>query len=64
MEDPFSPQNLNKLVIKQQVEEIKALRRKVKQLEHQASIDSWALNPDRSGGAFTDYEIAEANSWR
>lgn len=29
----------------------------------QATADSWALNPDRSGGQFTEDEINNANRW-
>ena len=29
-----------------------------------ATEDSWALNPDRSGGAFTDEEINRSSEWR
>lgn len=30
----------------------------------QATEASWATNPDRSSGAFTDEEIGRANEWR
>lgn len=30
----------------------------------QASDDSWATNPDRMGGQFTDEEIRRSGEWR
>lgn len=37
--------------------------KQVERLEAKASHDSWGTNPDRSGGAFTQWEIDNANKW-
>lgn len=47
-----------------QLSEVEYLRRKVKQLEDRLSDLSWQLYPDRSGGAFSQDEIDNANAWR
>ena len=39
------------------VNEIERLQKKVKQQEERISEYSWTINPDRSGGQFSDEEI-------
>lgn len=39
------------------IKEIETLRSKLNEL-------SWKANPDRSGGAFTNEELADKNTWR
>jgi hypothetical protein len=46
------------------INELKRILADVEQCVEKATADSWALNPDRSGGAFTDEEINRANEWR
>ena len=46
------------------IDELKKILADVEVCCEQATADSWALNPDRSGGAFTDEEINRANEWR
>ena len=45
-------------------QELTRLRKVNKKLEDKIYHDSWKSNPDRNGGAFTEYEITEANTWR
>lgn len=46
------------------LEKIARLERKVRELENKRIVDSWTTNPDRSGGAYTSQEIADAIPWR
>jgi hypothetical protein len=45
------------------IDELKRILKDVEQCIEKATQDSWALNPDRSGGAFTDEEINRSNDW-
>ncbi len=45
------------------IDELKRILQDVEQCCEKATQDSWALNPDRSGGAFTDEEINRGNEW-
>jgi chromosome segregation ATPase len=56
--------------VEQCVEEFEVLKEdlseangRVRQLERQASDDSWITNPDRSGGQFTRDEIDNSGAW-
>lgn len=42
------------------VNEIERLQRKVKKQEERIAEYSWTVNPDTSGGAFTDREILDS----
>ena len=44
-------------------DEVQYLRRKVKELERRQLEASWASNPDRMGGAFTQDEVEYAAGW-
>jgi hypothetical protein len=46
------------------IDELKRILQDVEQCCEKATADSWALNPDRSGGAFTDEEINRGSEWR
>jgi hypothetical protein len=46
------------------IDELKRILADVEVCCEKATADSWALYPDRSGGAFTDEEINRANEWR
>lgn len=45
------------------INELKVILFDVEKCCEKAIADSWALNPDRSGGAFTDEEINRGNEW-
>ncbi len=45
-------------------EEIFRLRAELRRLREKAIEDSWARNPDRSGGQYSDAEIARARTER
>jgi thiamine monophosphate synthase len=45
------------------IDELKRILQDVEVCCEKATADSWALNPDRSGGAFTDEEINRGNEW-
>jgi hypothetical protein len=45
------------------INELKVILFDVEKCCEKATADSWALNPDRSGGAFTDEEINRGNEW-
>ncbi len=45
------------------INELKVILFDVEKCCEKATQDSWALNPDRSGGAFTDEEINRGNEW-
>lgn len=45
------------------IDELKRILQDVEKCCKKATADSWALNPDRSGGAFTDEEINRSNEW-
>lgn len=45
------------------INELKVILFDVEKCCEKATADSWALNPDRSGGAFTDEEIARSGEW-
>ena len=38
--------------------------KRIKELEDRVAHDSWITNPDRSGGAFSQDEIDNYNSWK
>jgi hypothetical protein len=44
--------------------ELKRILQDVEVCCEKATQDSWALNPDRSGGAFTQEEINRGSEWR
>jgi hypothetical protein len=46
------------------IAELKRILQDVEQCCEKATADSWAVNPDRSGGAYTDEEINRADEWR
>jgi hypothetical protein len=50
-------QDLEGMTREQLLGQIMYLRKRVAQLEEQNSDLGWRLNPDRSGGQFTDWEI-------
>ena len=45
------------------LEELKRILADVEQCCEKAIADSWALNPDRSGGQFTQEEIDTRRNW-
>ncbi len=45
------------------INELKVILFDVEKCCEKATADSWALNPDRSGGAFTDEEINRSDEW-
>ena len=45
------------------INELKVILFDVEKCCEKATADSWALDPDRSGGAFTDEEIARSGEW-
>ena len=45
------------------INELKVILFDVEKCCEKVTQDSWALNPDRSGGAFTDEEINRGNEW-
>ena len=45
------------------IDELRRILQDVEQCCEKAIADSWALNPDRSGGAFTQDEIDNAGRW-
>lgn len=49
--------------VKINIDELKKILKDVEVCCEKATTDSWALNPDRSGGAFTDEEINRGNEW-
>ena len=49
--------------LKINIDELKRILQDVEVCCEKATQDSWALNPDRSGGAFTDEEIDRGNEW-
>ena len=49
--------------LKININELKVILFDVEKCCEKATADSWALNPDRTGGAFTDEEINRANEW-
>ena len=46
------------------IDELRRILQDVEKCCEKATADSWALNPDRSGGAFTDEEIGRSGEWR
>lgn len=44
--------------------EIERLKKEIEELKHKEYLKSWETNPDRSGGAFTKEEIANATAWK
>ena len=50
--------------LKININELKVILFDVEKCCEKATADSWALNPDRSGGQFTDEEINRAGEWR
>ncbi len=49
--------------LKININELKRILQDVEKCCEKATADSWALNPDRSGGAFTQDEINNADRW-
>ena len=49
--------------LKININELKVILFDVEKCCEKATADSWATNPDRSGGAFTDEEINRAGEW-
>lgn len=49
--------------VKINIDELKKILQDVEVCCEKATEDSWALNPDRSGGAFTQNEIDNASRW-
>ncbi len=45
------------------IDELKRILQDVEQCCEQATAASWATNPDRSGGQFTQDEINNADRW-
>lgn len=45
-------------------EKVRRLEQRIHQLENAHAAASWALNPDRSGGAYTEHEIRDSQAWR
>ena len=45
------------------IDELRSILKDVEQCCKKATEDSWALNPDRSGGQFTQDEINNADRW-
>ena len=60
---PFKP-SLEEYHSLTKEDELEYLRRRVKELEAKLCKASWQSNPDRMGGAFTQHEIDNANTWR
>lgn len=52
------------LEIERLEQKIIRLERRVRELEAQRQENSWRANPDRSGGAYTQDEIAHYSSWK
>ena len=50
--------------LKINIDELKRILQDVETCCEKATADSWATNPDRSGGAFTDEEINRSSEWR
>jgi hypothetical protein len=50
--------------LKINIDELKRILQDVEVCCEQAVAASWAQNPDRSGGQFTDEEINRAGEWR
>ena len=46
------------------IDELKRILADVEQCSQQATEASWAANPDRSGGQFTEEEINRGSEWR
>lgn len=46
------------------INELRKILADVEKCCTKATADSWAQNPDRSGGAFTDEEIRQSEEWR
>ncbi len=49
--------------LKVNIEELRRILAEVEVCCEKATADSWAMNPDRSGGAFTDEEINRGSEW-
>lgn len=45
------------------IDELRRILEDVEQCCEKATQDSWALNPDRMGGQFTQDEVDNANRW-
>lgn len=50
--------------LKINIDELRRILADVEQCCEKATADSWARNPDRMGGQFTQDEINRANEWR
>lgn len=65
MEQERTPAYGDALALARKLErEITRLKKHNKELEDKSSNDSWIINPDRMGGAFTEQEIRDSNTWR
>ena len=49
--------------LKVNIDELKRILQDVEQCCEKATADSWAINPDRTGGAFTQEEIDRSSNW-
>jgi hypothetical protein len=49
--------------LKINIDELKKILADVEVCCEKATADSWTLNPDRSGGQFTQDEVDNANKW-
>jgi len=45
------------------IDELKRILQDVEVCCEKATADSWAINPDRTGGAFTQEEIDRSSNW-
>jgi len=69
---PTSPANCARLgwmaaynyLLKNESKTLQELQDKISSLQKQIDDNSWVTNPDRMGGAFTQQEIADAQTWR
>lgn len=55
---------LKEIVVDKKDLEIERLKKEIEELKHKEYLKSWETNPDRSGGAFTKEEIANATAWK
>lgn len=66
MQDAYGPNpcmddSITILILRRENEQLK---HKISRLEKRISDDGWRLNPDRMGGAFSEDEIRNANTWK
>ena len=53
-----------KIFLEININELKVILFDVEKCCEKATLDSWTINPDRSGGAFTDEEINRGSGWQ